>query len=70
MRRISIFGATGSVGDQTVELIERAGGPRAFRTVALTGGRNISRLAEQARALRAEIAVCANPADLPALRDA
>ena len=70
MRRISIFGATGSVGDQTVELIERAGGPRAFHTVALTGGRNISRLAEQARALRAEIAVCANPADLPALRDA
>ena len=70
MRRISIFGATGSVGDQTVELIERAGGPRAFRTVALTGGRNISRLAEQARALRAEIAVCADPADLPALRDA
>lgn len=70
MRRISIFGATGSVGEQTIELIERAGGASTFRTVALTGGRNIARLAEQAHALRAEIAVCADPADLPALREA
>ena len=70
MRRISIFGATGSVGEQTVELVLRAGGPEAYHTVALTGGRNIARLAEQARALRAELAVCADPADLPALREA
>ena len=70
MRRISIFGATGSVGDQTVDLITRAGGAQAFHTVALTGGRNITRLAEQARALRAELAVCADPKDLPALRAA
>ena len=70
MRRISIFGATGSVGEQTVELVLRAGGPDAYHTVALTGGRNIARLAEQARALRAELAVCADPADLPALREA
>ena len=70
MRRISIFGATGSVGEQTVELVLRAGGPGAYHTVALTGGRNIARLAEQARALRAELAVCADPADLPALREA
>ncbi|MEZ5797452.1 MAG: 1-deoxy-D-xylulose-5-phosphate reductoisomerase [Paracoccaceae bacterium] len=70
MRRISIFGATGSVGEQTVELIQRAGGPSAFRTIALTGGRNIARLAAQARALRAELAVCADPADLADLRAA
>ena len=70
MRRISIFGATGSVGEQTVELVLRAGGPDAYHTVALTGGRNIARLAEQARVLRADLAVCADPADLPALREA
>jgi len=70
MRRISIFGVTGSVGEQTVDLILRAGGAQAFRTVALTAGRNIERLAECARLLRAEIAVCANPIDLPALRAA
>ena len=70
MRSLSIFGATGSIGEQTVDLILRAGGPEAFRTVALTGGRNIARLAELSRLLRAEVAVCADPADLPALRDA
>ncbi len=48
----------------------RAGGAGAFRTVALTGGRNVARLAEMARALRAEIAVCADEACLPALREA
>ncbi len=70
MRSLSIFGVTGSIGEQTVDLICRAGGAQAFRTVALTGGRNIARLAEIARLLRAEIAVCADPADLPALRHA
>ncbi|MDQ2068017.1 1-deoxy-D-xylulose-5-phosphate reductoisomerase [Xinfangfangia sp. CPCC 101601] len=70
MRRISIFGATGSVGEQTIDLIQRAGGAEAYQVVALTAGRNVTRLAEQARILRAELAVCADPADLPALRAA
>jgi 1-deoxy-D-xylulose-5-phosphate reductoisomerase len=70
MRSLSIFGVTGSVGEQTVDLILRAGGAANYRTVALTGGRNIARLAELARILQAEIAVCADPADLPQLRDA
>lgn len=70
MRRISIFGATGSVGESTYDLITRAGGGDAFRTVALTGGHNVARLAEMARSLRAEIAVTAHEANLPALRDA
>lgn len=70
MRSISIFGATGSIGENTFDLITRAGGPEAFRTVAVTGGRNVARLAEMARALRAEVAVCADEASLPALREA
>ena len=70
MRSVSIFGATGSVGEQTVDLILCAGGARTHRTVALTGGRNIARLAELSRLLQAEVAVCADPADLPALRAA
>ncbi len=48
----------------------RAGGADAYRVVALTGGRNVVRLAQMARALRAELAVCADPSCLPALRDA
>ena len=46
MRRISIFGATGSVGANGVDLIRRGGGADAYDVVALTGGRNIARLAQ------------------------
>lgn len=70
MRSVSVFGATGSVGESTFDLLMRAGGPAAYRTVALTGGRNVARLAEMARALRAEIAVTAHDDCLPALRAA
>lgn len=70
MRRISIFGSTGSIGQSTVDLLLREGGPETFRTVALTGGRNVALLAEQARALRAEIAVIADDALLADLQEA
>ncbi|QFU08889.1 1-deoxy-D-xylulose 5-phosphate reductoisomerase [Rhodobacteraceae bacterium THAF1] len=68
MRRISVFGSTGSIGCSTLDLIARRRDD--FDVVALTGGRNIARLAEQARDLCPEIAVCAYEDDLPALRDA
>lgn len=61
MRRITIFGATGSIGENTVDLLERQGGAEAYDVVALTGGRNVARLAEQARTLRADVAVTAYP---------
>jgi 1-deoxy-D-xylulose-5-phosphate reductoisomerase len=70
MRSLSIFGATGSIGESTFDLVMALGGPEAFRTVALSGGRNIARLAEMAVALRAEIAVTAFDDCLPALRRA
>lgn len=70
MRSISIFGATGSIGDSTFDLIMQGGGPAAYRTVALTGSHNIKRLAEMARALNAEIAVTAREDLLPDLRAA
>lgn len=67
MRSISIFGVTGSIGEQTVDLIGRAE-PGTYRAVAVTGGRNIARLAAVARELRAEVAVCADEAGLEELR--
>ncbi|TDL86352.1 1-deoxy-D-xylulose-5-phosphate reductoisomerase [Meridianimarinicoccus aquatilis] len=67
-RGVTILGATGSIGENTVDLIARA--PDRFRAVALTGGRNIARLAEQARVLNAEIAVTAFPDLLDDLRAA
>ncbi|MDZ4137023.1 MAG: 1-deoxy-D-xylulose-5-phosphate reductoisomerase, partial [Paracoccaceae bacterium] len=70
MRSVSIFGATGSIGESTYDLMLHAGGAQAFRTVALTGGRNVVRLAQMARELRAELAVTAYDDCLPALREA
>lgn len=70
MRSISVFGATGSIGESTFDLLMRQGGAARYRTVALTAGRNVARLAEQARALRAELAVIADAALLPDLRAA
>ena len=58
MRRVSIFGATGSIGQSTIDLIARD--PAAFDVIALTGGRNIARLAQDAIRLNADIAVTAN----------
>ena len=68
MRSVSVLGATGSVGESAFDLLMRAGGPAAYRTVALTGGANIARLAQMARALRAEVAVTAWPKKLAELR--
>ena len=68
MRRITVFGSTGSIGVNTLDLIARR--PGAFQVVALSGGRNIKLLAEQARAFRAEVAVTAHEDCLPALREA
>lgn len=68
MRSISIFGATGSIGQNTVNLIARA--PDAYRVVALTGGANIAKLAQDAIRLKAEIAVTAHDEHLDDLRAA
>lgn len=57
MRKVTIFGSTGSIGCNTVDLISRD--PSAYDVVALTGGRNVRRLAEQAIALNADLAVTA-----------
>jgi 1-deoxy-D-xylulose-5-phosphate reductoisomerase len=66
-RRISVFGVTGSIGESTVDLLQRTQG---YQVVALSGGRNVARLAELARTLRAEVAVVAEAALLPDLRAA
>lgn len=68
MRKVSIFGATGSIGQNTIDLIRRA--PEAYDVVALTGGANIAQLAEDAIALRAEVAVTAYEDRLHDLRAA
>ncbi|MEX2520616.1 MAG: 1-deoxy-D-xylulose-5-phosphate reductoisomerase [Paracoccaceae bacterium] len=70
MRRISILGATGSIGRNTRDVILALGGRDAYRTVALTGARDIAGLAAMAREMGAEIAVTAEPSLLGDLRAA
>ncbi len=65
VRTVSVLGSTGSVGSSTVDLL--AANPDRFRVRALVGGRNFALLAAQARLLRAELAVIAEPAHHAAL---
>src|SRR3546814_7119199 len=58
VRRISIFGATGSVGQSTLDLIDHD--PENYDVVALTANRNADALAQAARRHCASIAVVAD----------
>jgi 1-deoxy-D-xylulose-5-phosphate reductoisomerase len=71
-RRVTVLGATGSVGCSTLDLMDQAeaAGTGVFEVEALTGGANIARLAEQARRWKPRLAVTADPARLGELRDA
>lgn len=68
MKRVTVFGSTGSIGQNTLDLIARA--PQDYAVVALTGGRNIARLAADARRLGAQLAVTAHDDLLEDLRAA
>ncbi|MCF8481794.1 MAG: 1-deoxy-D-xylulose-5-phosphate reductoisomerase [Rhodospirillum sp.] len=67
-RRISILGSTGSIGKSTIDLIERD--PEAYKVVALTANGNAEALAAQAKALKADLAVVADPLALGRLKEA
>lgn len=56
-RRISIFGSTGSIGQQTIDLIERKAAE--FNVVAISGGGNIDLLAAQAKILNPQYVITA-----------
>ncbi len=68
MRTVSIFGATGSVGRSTIDLIAR--NPDDFRILALAGNNDVDGLAQMARDVGAQVAVTANPANYGALKAA
>lgn len=69
-RRVSIFGSTGSVGQSAVDVIRHANREgRRFEVAAIASGQNAAALAAQAIELKPEIAVIADEARLPELRD-
>ncbi|HEY5305553.1 MAG TPA: 1-deoxy-D-xylulose-5-phosphate reductoisomerase [Pseudolabrys sp.] len=68
VRRITILGATGSVGASTIDLIKRE--PKRFRVEAISARRNAAALAKTARDVGAQFAVVADPAAYKELKDA
>ncbi len=68
MRTISILGATGSIGASTLDLVRR--NPADWRVVAVTANGNVAELARLAVEFSAELAVVADEARLPDLREA
>ena len=68
-RRVSVLGATGSVGVATLDLIERAE-PGEFEVVALAANRDAAGLARLAIRHRAGYVAIADPAAATALREA
>ncbi|PXW71306.1 1-deoxy-D-xylulose 5-phosphate reductoisomerase [Blastomonas natatoria] len=67
-RTISIFGATGSVGTSTLDLIRL--NPSHYRIVALTAHSDAAGLARLAREFGAQVAVIGDPAQHQTLADA
>ncbi|MDW7739506.1 MAG: 1-deoxy-D-xylulose-5-phosphate reductoisomerase [Bacillota bacterium] len=54
MKRIAIMGSTGSIGEQTLEVIDALGS--GYKVVALTANKNETRLAEQIKKFEPEFA--------------
>jgi len=67
-RRISVLGATGSVGTSTLSLIEE--NPGKYEVEALTANRDVDSLAKIARRVGAKVAVVADPKAYGALKAA
>lgn len=67
MRNIAVMGSTGSIGTQTLDIIERY--PGKFRASVLTAGKNFRLLAAQARKFRPDKVVIADESFLHPLRE-
>ena len=67
MRSISIFGATGSIGQNTLDLVRRD--RHSYKLIAMTGGRNIAQLIRDAHEFQPDLVVTAFPELLSELTD-
>jgi 1-deoxy-D-xylulose-5-phosphate reductoisomerase len=68
VRTVTVLGATGSIGDSTMDLLR--GAPGRYRVEALTANSNVAGLAKLAREFNARFAAIADPARLDELKDA
>ena len=68
MKAITLLGSTGSIGTQTLDIVEH--NPDKFRLVGLAAGSNVEILAQQVLKFRPEIVAIGNEAKLPELKAA
>src|ERR1700687_1611291 len=68
VRAVSVLGATGSIGDSTMDLLRAA--RESYQVEALTAHSNVPALAKLAREFGARFAAIADPARLAELKDA
>jgi 1-deoxy-D-xylulose-5-phosphate reductoisomerase len=67
-RTVSVLGATGSIGDSTMDLLRAS--PDRYQVEALTGNTNVQGLAKLAREFNAKFVAVADASRLGELRDA
>jgi 1-deoxy-D-xylulose-5-phosphate reductoisomerase len=65
-RSIALLGSTGSIGEQTLDVVRAF--PDRYRVTAMAAGRNVDKLAEQVRCFRPELVAVADAAGAEALR--
>jgi 1-deoxy-D-xylulose-5-phosphate reductoisomerase len=68
VKAITLLGSTGSIGTQTLDIVDR--NPDKFRIVGLAAGNNVEMLAQQVLKFRPEIVAIGNEAKLPELKAA
>ncbi len=66
MKRLAILGSTGSIGEQTLEVV--AAHPGRFQVVSLAAGRRVDRLIEQARIFKPRSVSVFDPSQVPAIQ--
>ena len=68
MKAITLLGSTGSIGTQTLDILESH--PDDFRLVGIAAGNNVELLAHQVRQFQPEIVAICNESKLPDLKAA
>ncbi|MEM9817409.1 MAG: 1-deoxy-D-xylulose-5-phosphate reductoisomerase [Cyanobacteria bacterium P01_D01_bin.6] len=68
MKAITLLGSTGSIGTQTLDILESH--PEDFRLVGIAAGNNVELLAQQVRQFKPEIVAINNESKLPDLKAA
>jgi 1-deoxy-D-xylulose-5-phosphate reductoisomerase len=59
MKPITLLGSTGSIGTQTLDIVNQY--PERFRVVGMTAGGNVELFAQQILQFKPEIVAIANP---------